>query len=90
MASTSAIDTDAAGSGLCAANETSANVLGGAGTPSHPTGMYVAGTTTILTGLLADGLGTLGVKVAEGTAAAEASILMYGTTEEANQTSLST
>jgi hypothetical protein len=89
MASTSAIDTEATGSGLRAANETTANAIG-AGLPSNPTGQYVASTSTTLTGLLTTALGALGEKVTTGAVATESTVLTFDATEEANQTSLST
>lgn len=88
MASTSAIDTEAAGSGLRAANETTANAIG-AGTPSNPTGQYVAGTSATLTGLLTTALAALGEKATTGAVAIESTVLIFDSTEQANQTSLS-
>jgi hypothetical protein len=88
MASTSAIDTEATGSGLRAANETAENAIG-AGTPSNPTGQYVASTSTALTGLLTTALGALGEKVTTGAVATESTVLVFDSTEQANQTSLS-
>lgn len=83
------MDTDAAGSGLCAAGETSSAAIS-AGTPATPTGTYGAPQTTLLTGLVAGRLGALGVKVETGVAAAATSVAMYDGAEEINQTSLST
>ena len=88
MASTSAIDIEAAGSGLHAANETTANAIG-AGMPSNPSGQYVASTSATLTGLLTTALGALGAKVATGAVATESTVLVFDSTEQANQTSLS-
>lgn len=89
MASTSDIDTEAAGSGLRAANQTAADAIG-AGTPSNPTGQYVAGTSAALTGLLTTALAALGEKVTTGAVATESTVLTFDATEQANQTSLST
>jgi hypothetical protein len=88
MASTSAIDTEAAGSGLCAANSTAANAIG-AGAPSNPTGQYVVGTSAALTVLLTTALAAVGEKVTTGAVATESTVLMFDSTERANQASLS-
>jgi hypothetical protein len=89
MASTSAIDTEATGSGLRTANETTSNAIV-AGTPSNPTGRYVASTSATLTGLLTTALGALGEKLTTGAVATESTVLNFDSTEQANQTSLST
>jgi hypothetical protein len=89
MARTSAIDTEAAGSGLRAANETTADAIG-AGMPSSPSGQYVASTSAALTGLLTAALGLLGAKVATEAAATESTVRVFDSAEQANQTSLST
>jgi hypothetical protein len=89
MASISAIDTAAAGSGLSAAGETSAAAIS-AGMPATPAGTYGAPQTAMLTGILSSRLAALGVKVETGVAAATTSVAMYDGAEEINQTSLST
>jgi hypothetical protein len=89
MASTSEIDTEAAGSGLRAANKTTANAIS-AGTPSNPSGAYIATTAATLTGLLTSALGALSAKVTKGTVATESTVLQFDSTEQTNQASLST
>lgn len=89
MASTSDIDTATAGSGLRAANQTTADAIS-AGTPSNPTGSYLATTSATLTGLLTTALGALSAKVTKGTVATESTVLQFDSTEEANRASLST
>jgi hypothetical protein len=89
MASTSAIDTQEAGSGLRAANQASEKALD-ASPPRNPAGKYIAGVSTTLTGLMTTALGALSATEATGAAATESTVLEFDSTEEANTTSLST
>jgi len=91
MASTSAIDTEATGSGLARLPTKTAENAIGAGTPSNPTGQYVASTSTALTGLPDHSpWARWARKVTTGAVATESTVLVFDSTEQANQTSLST
>lgn len=89
MASRTSIDTDATGTVLAAAGQTSAAAID-AGTPAALAGSHITGSPTALSGLLDGHLVTLSAAVATGTAAAAASVAGYRTTEHTNEKSLST
>ena len=87
MASTTTIDTVAAGSGLNTAGQTRTSAVA-SGAPAAPVCSHVLGTPAALAGLLAAHVGMLGEKVGTGVATANASVATYTATEETNQASL--